>query len=620
MGFQTTQESLIAQDKNLAAHVVRDSRADDVFTVIRMAPAQILIGPAAIDHSAVSGQIEAIKASQTTADLAGTLALVKRALSYERPTISNYERDVCFFTDLQHATWDAVTLGQEFKSTTADTSAADALKAIAHEAATTVVSLGPGATSNLAITNLASPDSIIMPGAEVALDVTLHQFGSEPRPQCKATLLVNDLAVAEQTIDVPAGGDVTAHFRHRFQSAGTHAVCVRTAPDPLKIDNARWLIAEVRGELRVLCVAGRDGAASYLKDALNPDPTGPSTIRPVVISDGDFADAVLADYDCVFLCNVAQLTANEAERLARYARGGGGVVIFLGDRTLPEKYNALTSGDPDRAPLLPAQIGEVISKPNFGIDPLGYRHPIVAAFRGRERAGLLTTPISRYHQLTPNPTRKDVEVAAALPDGSPFIIAAPLGRGRVVLVATDASTTSAERATDEPWTTWPTWPSFLPLVRELLSDAMSADRAAGQLLVGNTLGGDIASAADVESLQIARPDGETVRPPTRMTSTGIEWSYGETNLSGIYTANGSATGEPQRFAVNVDTAESDLTKLDSKLLPPQITTRTALPSGDESGSIDAPAKAAWDQSFLWGVLALMLAESYLARHFGRGAP
>ena len=150
--------------------------------------------------------------------------------------------------------------------------------------------------------------------------------------------LVDDVPVGEQIVDVPAGGDATVRFTHRFQSPGNHAICVRAAGDRLAVDNVALAGCP---RARRSCVSSASPAAkaprSTCHDALNPNPTGDSPIRPIVVSEGDLADVTLADFDCVFLCNVAQLTANEAERLSRYAAGGGGVVIFLGDRVIPRK-------------------------------------------------------------------------------------------------------------------------------------------------------------------------------------------------------------------------------------------------------------------------------------------
>ncbi len=165
-------------------------------------------------------------------------------------------------------------------------------------------------------------------------------------------MLVDDAAVGEQTVDVAAGGESSLHFVHRFPSAGAHTVTIRTSGDRLELDNSRSLVVPVRSEIRVLCVAGREGAAKYLANALNPNPGGDSPIRPIVITEGDLADAQLADFDCVFLCNVAQLTASEAERLSRYAESGGGVVFFLGDRVVPASYNALAQNGAERSAVV----------------------------------------------------------------------------------------------------------------------------------------------------------------------------------------------------------------------------------------------------------------------------
>lgn len=50
----------------------------------------------------------------------------------------------------------------------------------------------------------------------------------------------------------------------------------------------------------------------------------------------------LSGYAAVALCGLPQLSASDAERLAAFATGGGGVVTFLDGRWTPELVNALT--------------------------------------------------------------------------------------------------------------------------------------------------------------------------------------------------------------------------------------------------------------------------------------
>jgi hypothetical protein len=390
-------------------------------------------------------------------------------------------------------------------------------------------------------------------------------------------------------------------------------------------------------------------------DALDPNPAAPSAIRPVVISESDLADVQLPDFDCVLLCNVAQLSASDAQRLARYVDGGGGLVIFLGDRVIPASYNAFalssaatSNSNSERAgassppapaapesnsqprkrgpDFLPARIGEVITEPQFGLDPLDYRHSIVAPFRGRERAGLLTTPVTRYYKLDISRSPRAVEVAAATRRGDPFIVAAPLGLGRAIFVATDGSLSSIDPTTGEPWTTWPTWPSFLPIVRELVSYAMSGKNEAWQQLVGTSLTGSLAdeaangsaSAGPGERVQIVRPDGRTAPVAWQSDGGNWHWDYSDTDLSGVYTLRGASEERLQQFAVNVDPVESDLARLDPKELPPNVNIRTTAENGATHGTQRLVTQASWSGWLVWLAILMMLIESFLAWKFGRG--
>jgi hypothetical protein len=321
---------------------------------------------------------------------------------------------------------------------------------------------------------------------------------------------------------------------------------------------------------------------------------------------------------------VAQLTASEATRLTRYVESGGGLVVFLGNQIDRASYNAvLEPGQGARQTLLPAAIGDVISQPQFGLDPLDYRHPIVAPFRGRERAGLLTTPVSRHYRLEVAKGRPGVEIAAALPGGDPFIVTAPLGRGRTVLVATDGSLSSVDPTTGEPWTTWPTWPSYLPVVHELLAFACGGQQTRWQQLVGTPLNGsfssEVSSSIRSSELHITRPDGRAEPVPLQSTPTGSEWTYTNTDASGIYTLHGLPKGQTQQFAVNVNTTEGDLAKADPQQLPAFMKVRNSWQGEAGGAKTETTTQSELNTMFLWGVLALLFAESFMAWHFGRGA-
>ncbi|HEY3393462.1 MAG TPA: BatA domain-containing protein, partial [Lacipirellulaceae bacterium] len=582
MAYRDDMASNFERAKKLAADLVHGGRAGNTFTVILMTtPAEIIVGNETVDVSAVSAQIQSLAQTHAPADLPGAIALVEQALA-DQSKDGNIARrqEVYFLTDLQLATWRLMP---------------SEISELAERAALFIIDVGQPDAANLAVTRLASSEPFVIVNREMVWDVTLRQFGPQLVGDCRVELLVDDVAVGEQTIDVPGGGEANIRFSHRFTSPGSHTLAIRAAGDRLEPDSARWLVVPVREEIRVLCVEGKEGAAKYVAEALNPDQTT-SAIRPVVASEGELTELNLADFDCVFLCNVPQFTESEAQRLARYAADGGGIVFFLGDRVVPESYNRLVKGQRAAAsppplnpaagdsqtaiqsqPLLPARIGELVAEPQFGLDPLDYRHAIVAPFRGNERAGLLTTPVSRYYRLELPKQLRNIEVAATIRRGDPFIVAAPLGKGRTVLVATDGSLSSVDPTTGEPWTVWPTWPSFLPIVRELLAYAVSGKHQEWQQPVGTPLASPVVSDAG-STLRILRPDGTTAPVALHDTQGERQWSFSDTRLAGIYALAGQTQEASQRFALNVDTRESDLTRIDTRQLSQVFVVRNLPPS------------------------------------------
>lgn len=638
-GKESTSDTNFGRAKSLAAELVRNSSAADTFTLIAMSqPARTVLGCNVVDSAAIAEQIASLAPSHTAANLAATLDLVAEALNCDANSSRRLERqEVYFFTDLQRSTWSA----NEREPTAGH--AHELLKAMASKATVVIVDVGTPDASNLAVTRLAAHEPLAAVGQELAFSATLHNFGDQPRQKCVVEILVDGQPFGEQTVDVPAGGDADVHFTHRFDMPGSHTIALRAAADALRIDDTRYLAFPVKDRVAVLCVAGRDGAAKYVASALRPDSSAASVIEPTIITEGELQDVELTDFDCIFLCNVAQLTASEAERLARFAASGGGVIFFLGDRVDAEKYNELArrdqgslsteatgkltnppveQGSPSSraAPLFPVQLGPITDSTSFGIDPLDYNHPIVAPFRGRERAGLLTTPVARYFKLLAPQDRPDIEIAAALPNGDPLIVAAPVGTGCTIVVATDGSLSSVDATTGNPWTTWPTWPSFLPVIRELTLYASAGRHGRAQQTVGEVVSGILhAATTNTELLEILRPDGRVDSVDMRISADGLHWSYDKTDISGIYTLRGKAATEAEQFAVNVDTVESNLAKTDVESLPTELLVRDTWQKSSGAAAAGLLTRSAWNLPLLWTALGLVFLESLLAWQFGRGA-
>ncbi len=417
-------------------------------------------------------------------------------------------------------------------------------------------------------------------------------------------------------------------FAYRFETPGDHVIEARLGADLLDVDNHRWLALPVKDHLRVLCVDGKPagsgmggsglgGATDYLALALDPergDAQGRQLVKPDVIAESALLEYDLSRYDCVFLANVGQFTASEARVLDAYLRQGGGLVIFLGDQVLAERYNRELGLD-GPTKLLPATIGEIVAEAQYRFDPLDYRHELINPFSGRENSGLLTTPVYKYFRLKVPPD-SPAKVALAFEGGDPAIVEQPVHRGRVILVATEGSLSSVDPATKSPWTTLPAWPSFVPLVQEMLSLAVSGQSRERNVEVGQPLADTVEAAAAQLPLSIYLPDGRHEELRIAVDAEGGRWSFADTSQSGLYLAKiGNPVTREEEFAVNLDTSESNLARVDADELPKQFVTGPQADL-DDAAAVTVSRHSNLNKILLYTVLGLVFAETFLAWRFG----
>ncbi len=623
MAYKPTDRTRFDRAKQLAEQIVEERSQGDGFTLVLLAdPPQAIVATPSFSAAEFLGEIAAAKITHGGADLAATLTQVEQVLLSARREYPRLSREQVFFlTDLGRTSWapdlSAAALA-EFRERS---------RRLGEAAALTVIDLGQSGAENLAIEQLRLADGIITVGQETILSAEIRNFGRQPKAQQGIELFVDGERTAERSVDLAPGGRASVSFPCYFDAAGEHAVEVRLAPDLLDVDNHRFLAIPVRDQVRVLCVDGRPSGArfksatDFLAVALSP-PAGQrhrSRVRAEVVGESALLDTDLTNFDCVFLCDVAQFTEREANVLRSYLNFGGGLVFFLGDQVQPENYNRLLAAQADdQKHVLPARLQRPVEAGPYGLDPLGYRHPLVSAFRDAEQAGLLTTPLQKYFKLQlADPTR--AQVALAVTNGDPFIVEETIGRGRSLLVATSA---------DVSWTAMPMWPSFVPIVQELLLFAMHGRLQEHNLLVGQPLGG-LLPQGRVSAIEVRLPSGEAKRAALSGDGADRTWSFNETLQSGIFRTEpiGSATQAAlaQAFAVNLNTVESDLEQVTPEELAQDVWPavryfhRTNWRDADAEVSDEIVVRSRLHLWLLAAAVALLVTESFLTWFSGRYA-
>jgi hypothetical protein len=431
-----------------------------------------------------------------------------------------------------------------------------------------------------------------------------------------------------------------------------------------------------------------DEATFYVKKALQPTTANQKWeegfIEPRVITESELLGTDLSRIDCVFLCNVRGLKQNEAKKLQAFVEGGGGLVVSLGERVDVESYNAVLFRNGDG--LLPAKLGAgqdyAINPHYFQTEQLN--HPIVNQFEGNPTAGLESVLTRRFAptEIPPDGTaRVALRFKQSQPGslGDPAVIESSLGQGRVILVTTSL---------DVRWTSWPFNISFVPVVNELVHFAVAGQWADRQHGVGGTIvrrvpamtvaaTGNVAVKlpdATVRPLPIQSPDRWVVRrpgaafyddvpqpkqPPAGRIPAGasvrreelrkdfarVQWRgrgvwvkaadlkrarsaqlfFDDTSRSGIYEFRlRPPTDDSVLYAVNVDPAEGDLTKLNEAALRKDVLAgvdfdyRTQWEPRESSSQVATTRQNDLTRWLLIAAFCLLMVELLMAWRFSPG--
>ncbi len=617
MNYTAAERSRFDQAKALAARLLSESRRGDAASIILSgAPPRVVIGDPSSNLAEVRKEIDELEPTHGRVDLRAVLEAVERVL--EASTIP--QKEVVFLSDMQAESWrsgekSAEELGRIMS------------RLEARKPRVVVVDLGTAGEENRAVVGLEIDAPVVAAGMTAHIRALVRSYSSRPETGVRVRLEDDGRQGPEETVDLPPGEAVPVIFRRQFTTPGDHLLEVALDDDPLLVDNRRRLVVPVRESLSVLLVDGSykseayQAETDYLAQALAPsdDEAGKGRmIKVEVISESRLGSRELAPYDVIVLCNVGQFAPQEVAALEQFLRQGGGLVFFGGDQVSAENYNRVLHDD--GRGILPVALGPTVGdaarkEAGFLINPLGFRHPIVADYEGEAdtvTSGLTQALTWRYHKLV-LPKNSQAKVALAFDDGDPAVVESKGKRGTVIVVATSA---------DAGWTTWPLHKSYPPVMQQVVLQAASGKLEERNIDVGAAYDQSFPAAAVAAPVTITTPSGRSITGRLGDARGLGLLHFEQTDLAGRYEAKvGPPLSVSTLFAANPDPAESDLTKIDrsgvQSLFAPLSVVYVA-GSGEvavDPGSVGR--KGELHRPLLQAILILLLVESVLAWLFGR---
>ena len=438
-------------------------------------------------------------------------------------------------------------------------------------AAIVLINCVDSARPNLALSGLAPGDGVRAAGVPLFFDVTATNFG--PAPVKDVSVLLEEDGhprPAVRIAQIAPGKSAKERFSVVFPTAGQHVVQARLQTDAVAADNVRSCVVAAPAAAPALPLDGGPlaGEARYVTAAFAPGGAVRTGLSPRVEGPRRLSLSPLDGFAAVYLLGVEQLDESAAAALENYVKRGGGLAIFLGEKSSPRFYNERLYRQGQGlmpAPLThPAEllVDRLSPVPDMEVSD----HPMFRIFAGQRNSFLSTVSVQRYFGVPKDwkpPADSTVRVIARLRNGAPLAVERKYGEGRVVALLTTAG---------PQWNNWAQGnPTFVVALHEL--QAYLAMRPAPGHLVGAPLRVELDPAQHQARVRFVGPDRNAPSAAPVDAAAGPGGSmvalFPDTDASGVYEAQitrNDGVIELRRYAVNVDPDEGDLTVVSAEQL------------------------------------------------------
>lgn len=464
----------------------------------------------------------------------------------------------------------------------------------------TPVSVASADAANISVPSVSFARASFSGQERVTVTAGVANKSAAPVKGVQVSLEIDGHPIESKPVDIAANAAASVTFApFTLTAPGAHGV-VRAGSDGFPSDNSFDFVVNPSQSVSVLIINNsQDGDPSfYLSKALS---IGSAPAFQVEIVPAARATAAMLDRRSVVILNDTamppQLTGGA---LKRFVEGGGGLLVVFGE------HSTWPSTEAD---LLPGVPGAMVDRTEGRGATIGFRdysHPVFEVFKAPRSGDFSAVRVLRYRTITPAP---DGRVIARFDDGAVAAAERRVGAGRVIAWATTL---------DDSWTDLALKPVYLPLVHQLTRYLGQYEQASAWSTVGQVV--------DLTKSLKSKADRVVVTPSNeRIRLAAGESSLLELNEHGVYEirAANDASGRPDRIAVNLDPAESDLTSLDPSELVAAVMGRvpTQTASQTEAPAEIAPADAEKQQGAWWYLLLagllLLAAETVVANRLSR---
>ena len=569
------RENLFAEAQRRAEGALDEARNDEQIALVSFDKRYTVINRFLADKNRLRTGISSLSAGWDGTDYEQALRGAESLLSEIETT---GPKRIVMISDFQMPGWNAATatfkLANNTQLTTFDVG-------------------GNNPPPNVAITNVEARGVVF--GQKYLDNVVVHvnNFSDVPRDHIQVDFQINDQTVEKRDISLNSRDSRVVEFTGFNLNDGTNRCTINIATTDFAPDNRFYFTLRRETPAKALIVenASRGHSESlHLQSALTANDDLPFTFA--LKSAGSVDPASIPEYSLVILNDSGPLSATLADALVRFVNGGGQMIVSTGPRTEANSFNSTLQ---QVSPVVLREPVQTKTGESVAITEVKFDHPIFEVFQ--ESGRLASANVIGYFRSEP---RQDASVLARFEDGSPALVEARTGKGRVLLFASSLGPS---------WNDLPLTPLYLPFIHQMVRYAGTHEENAWYGL-GQTF--TVSKEKDAAAPAIDTPAGarlteSRVTPDGDLLVTARE--------PGFYRLRYNAA--PGFAAVNSDGAEGDFTKLNFNEFVVGVTGGAGSAEGADANrnlsgeEIEGRQRVWW--SLLLFALLLLLAESFLAR-------
>ena len=482
----------------------------------------------------------------------------------------------------------AVYLISDFQA--ADIEAFDETWKLAPGVAFTGIDVGSEESTNLAITDVRSPERLLENASEQEILVRVRSTGTVYLQEGDVSLIVNGEVIDRKSVDLGDRSEEVVTFSTAFETEGSYYGEIRIGGDAFEADNSYYFTVDVLPKISVLTINGEASENWYDDEGhwfgLAVGGAERSPFELVNLTPGELNEAVLRQSDVLVLLNVGNLTDDQTEIIVDYVIEGGALLVAPGDRVDPVSFNNQFESV---APALLEAQGLPNGNDYLVIADYDRRHPILRPIESDWSARF-----QGHWRLSPT---QDSEVLMQFDNTEPALVERQVGDGSVILFAS---------AMDLEWNNLPLQSLFLPFVHETLRHLVQPELKQKAYSIGDSFSVNLDENAG--SISARAPNGDEI------IFTNMDFIT-QVSEPGFVTVE--AGGAETRFAINTLPEESNFARMPVENLFDSIINPDTNPIKSREVQNEQLAEELEQPQRLWWwilslVMALVLAEALIA--------